>query len=449
MTDRFRDGLFATFVFACLVLGGASREGHLANFALQVSGLGFLGWGLYRLDWRSLGTPERLLLVLGGLGLVIIGLQFIPLPPELWRTLPGRSEVAAELDMLGVQPDPGLLTFSLHESLRSAMSILPALALAIALMARRSLPTIALAVTIVGTALLSLGVGIMQVLGGTESAWYLYDFTNRGWMVGFFANANHMATLLLVSLPFLAALLRDGRTRLPLRRMEFTILGCALCALIAMGVGLAGSLTGYALLAPVALASSLIVWPPSKRLSWFLALPVVIFSGAALAILGDGENALSSEARSSLLGREQIQMHGVTAAQDFFPVGSGLGTFEEVYRRYEDEQLVTSNFINHAHNDYLELIIELGAPGLALIALFWCWWLYCLHRLLIVQASPFAWAGWIAVGVFLTHSGWDYPLRTAALAAVFAIGCVLTGRIAPPLEQDWPTASNHRPPRKR
>jgi O-antigen ligase len=231
--------------------------------------------------------------------------------------------------------------------------------------------------------------------------------------------------------------------------MEFTILGCALFALIAMGVGLAGSMTGYALLAPVALASALIVWPPAKRLSWLLVLPVLIFSGALLAILGDAENTFSSEARSSLLGREQMRIHGVSAAQDFFPVGSGLGTFEEVYRRYEDERFVTSTFIAHAHNDYLELVIELGAPGLALIALFLCWWLYCLHRLLILQASPFAWAGWIAIGVFLTHSGWDYPLRTAALAAVFAVCCIFTGRTAPSLLQGWPKMSNHRPPRKR
>ena len=64
-----------------------------------------------------------------------------------------------------------------------------------------------------------------------------------------------------------------------------------------------------------------------------------------------------------------------------------------------------------------------------LIALFLAWWLLCLHRLLSGPASPFAWAGWIAIGVILTHSGWDYPLRTTALSTVFALSCILTSRI--------------------
>lgn len=444
MTERLREGFFATFVVACLVLGGASREGILANFVLQVCALGFLFWGLYRLQLQSLGTHERLLLVLGGLGLVIIGLQCVPLSPELWRQLPGRAEIGAELDLLSVQPDPALVTFSIHESLRSAIALLPAVAIAIALMAGRTLPAVALAVAIAGTALLSLGVGMMQALGGPESPWYFYSFTNRGSMVGFFANANHMATLLLVALPFLAALLRDARNRLPQRRLELTILGSALFALIAMGVSLVGSLTGYALLAPVAFASALIVWTPGKRVVGLMALPVLVFSGSILAVMGDEENAFSMEARNSILGREQIRVNAMAAAQDFFPVGSGLGTFEEVYRRYEDESLVGRTFINHAHNDYLELIVELGAPGMALIVLFICWWLYCLRRLITGSASPYAWAGWIALGVFLTHSGWDYPLRTTALSTLFAIACVLTARTALPTQDGCPKLSNRR-----
>ena len=111
---------------------------------------------------------------------------------------------------------------------------------------------------------------------------------------------------------------------------------------------------------------------------------------------------------------------------------SGLGTFEEVYRRFEPAQDVTNAFINHAHNDYLEIAVELGAPGLALIVLFLGWWLLCLLRLLGGGASPYAWAGWLAAGIILTHSGWDYPLRTAALSTVFALGCVLAAR--------WPRA---------
>jgi len=430
VTDAVRGAVFAAFLLACLMLGGASREGAEVNLALQVGGIGFLGWGLYALDWARLCLASRLLLGLGALGILVIAAQFIVLPVGTWADLPGRAAIAAELALLDVEPDPAFVTLSFPESLRSAAALLPAIGMAIGLLAVRSVPATALAATLVATALLALVVGIMQVLGGREAPWYFYGFTNRGYMVGFFANANHMATLLLVSLPFIAALVREARSRFPAQRMELTIFGGALFALVVIGIGLVGSLTGYALVAPVALASALIVYPVRQRLAWLLALPLLGASAAALVLTGDTENVFGSEADTSMAGRGVMNANTLDAAQDFFPVGSGLGTFEDVYRRYEDEERVTRVFINHAHNDYLELLLELGAAGVVLVALFLGWWVYCLTRLLRGQASPFAWAGWIATGVILTHSGWDYPLRTAALGTVFALGCVFLSRMS-------------------
>ncbi len=429
MTQRVNAGLTAGFLVMCLALGGASREGHFANFMLQVAGSGFLVWGLWRLRPNALTLPEKLLVALGVLGVAIVALQLVPLPSGLWRELPGRAPIAEELDLLGIMADPALVTFSLHETLRSALSTLPAFGIALALLSapREQVPVMAMA--LVGVSLVSLALGIAQVLGGQGSPAYFYVFTNRGYMVGFFANANHMATLLLVSLPFLAALVSDGRKRFPRHRNEFTVLGIALFALLVIGIGLVGSLTGYALLLPVTVASALIVWPLRKgRMTLLLALPVLLMSAGMLALLGDAENVFAPEAQSSLVGREEIRSKAVPAAKDFFPVGSGLGTFEEIYRRYEPGQDVSRAFINHAHNDYLEVAVELGAPGLALIILFAGWWLVCLRGLLGGSASPYAWAGWLVVGIILTHSGWDYPLRTAALSSVFALGCVLATR---------------------
>jgi O-antigen ligase len=428
--DAVRGAIFASFLVACLILGGASREGAEVNLALQVAGIGFLGWGLFSLDWRRLALPSRLLLGLVTLGVVVVLAQFIVLPVETWRALPGRQSIAAELALLGVVPDPAMVTLSFHESLRSATALLPAIGMGLALLAVRKIPAAALSAALVATALLALVIGILQVMGGREAAWYFYGFTNRGYMVGFFANANHMATLLLVSLPFIAALVREARTRFPAQRTELTIFGIALFALVVIGIGLVGSLTGYALVAPVGLASALIVYPVRQKLAWLLALPLLAVSAAALVLIGDTENVFGSEGEQSMAGRSVMSANTLKAAQDFLPVGSGLGTFEDVYRRYEDQEAVTRVFINHAHNDYLELLLELGAAGVVLVVLFLAWWAFCFAQLLRGQASPYAWAGWIATGVILTHSGWDYPLRTAALSTVFAIGCVFLGRLS-------------------
>ena len=55
-------------------------------------------------------------------------------------------------------------------------------------------------------------------------------------------------------------------------------------------------------------------------------------------------------------------------------LGSGVGSFQRVYRHFEDHSAVTRTFANHAHNDYLELALETGIPGILLLVLFFYWW---------------------------------------------------------------------------
>jgi O-antigen ligase len=423
-----RGAIYASFILACIMLGGASREGFLGNFLLQVASVPFLVCGLYRLRWRALTLSGKTLLLIVGFGVTLVVLQFVPLPVELWRQLPGRAQIATELQLLGALPQYGFVSLSVHESLTSAMWLLPALGFAVALVTRREIPAVAIATALVAAALVSLVLGLAQFGGGGEAAWYLYDFTNRGVMVGFFANANHMATLLLVSMPFIAALMRWARERYPRQRREIAAFGIPMFALTLIGVGLVGSLTGYALLLPVALSSAMIVWTPSKRFAAAALFPALLLSGIALALTGSKKQIFASDIEASLAGREQIRQDALGAAIEFFPVGTGLGTFEEVHRRYEDRDTIGNAFINHAHNDYLEMLIELGAAGALMAAAFLTWWAWQLFALLRSRGAHFGWAGWIACGVILVHSAWDYPLRTAALSTVFALSCVLAAR---------------------
>src|SRR5581483_9726291 len=89
-------------------------------------------------------------------------------------------------------------------------------------------------------------------------------------------------------------------------------------------------------------------------------------------------------------------------------------------------------YVNHAHDDYLETWLELGWPGLALIAAFLAWWLVSVVRIGRNgrdDDASLATAGAVVVGLLLAHSAVDYPLRTPALATLFALGC---GLMVPP-----------------
>ncbi|MFO1352883.1 MAG: hypothetical protein U1F68_20280 [Gammaproteobacteria bacterium] len=115
------------------------------------------------------------------------------------------------------------------------------------------------------------------------------------------------------------------------------------------------------------------------------------------------------------------------AIVDFFPLGSGLGSFVEVYRRYQPTDLV--GFINHAHNDYLEWLL-LGA--LVLVAMALLVGAYGGQWLRVWRRGPwtdfqFAQAGaGIALALMALHGAvdfnWHIPANAiyfAALAAIF------------------------------
>ena len=101
------------------------------------------------------------------------------------------------------------------------------------------------------------------------------------------------------------------------------------------------------------------------------------------------------------------------------PVGSGLGSFEALFPSYEDPSQVTSTFMNHAHNDYLEFVLEFGAAGIALIAAFLVWFIWrsiAIWRSEGEDGSRLRKAASIAVLIVILHSLVDYPVRTGAIS---------------------------------
>ncbi len=153
---------------------------------------------------------------------------------------------------------------------------------------------------------------------------------------------------------------------------------------------------------------------------------LVIFAIVAL------RGPLSSEAFEGDLSnqptsRRVLAATTTRAVADSFPAGTGLGTFSTIYRRYENPDRVTRQYANHAHNDYLEVALELGIAGLLLIIAFIAWWAMAVARVWRsdVPGAALARAGTVAIGIVLLHSIVDYPLRTSAIAAVVALACAL------------------------
>jgi len=125
--------------------------------------------------------------------------------------------------------------------------------------------------------------------------------------------------------------------------------------------------------------------------------------------------------------------------RDFFPFGSGFGSFDPVFRSYEPDAALAPAYMNHAHNDWAQIAIEGGAPALALALIFLGWFAHRTWRLWRLPATVpnqlTGRAGSLIVLLLLLASLVDYPLRTPLLSCLMAIACVWISATPAPIDR--------------
>lgn len=439
MPSKARSAVAPLYLLACLILGG-SGQGAWQNALLQLAGIAILAWAAAVPANDRMTTPAKMLLLLAMAAIVVIALQQLPLPPS-WAH-GERARIAKGYAVLG--PATPWLPISLtpYESLASLLSLIPPLAIFVAIVRLNAYRSSWLAASLLGGTLAGIMLGALQVASTVPtSQWYLYPETNWGSAVGFFANANHMATLLLIGLPFLAAIGAAARSRSVQHYSALVAVIVAIGFALLVGIALNRSLAGYALVVPV-LAASVFLMLPTASAGRRIAVAIAALSTiAALIVISTssvgGSAKIGQNARTAVQSRQVILNTTGKAIADFMPLGSGLGSFVRVYRLYESPDTVTSEYVIHAHNDYVELALELGVAGIILMLAFLLWWVAAvLAAWRSGKGGPFARAASIASAAVLIHSLVDFPLRTAAISACFGM-CVglLAERRQPAMRQ--------------
>ena len=438
--SRSAQAVLPAYLLLCFLAGGSSRS-VLGDFALQALAPLLIAFAIVSRATVDQTRNSRALLWLLGAWLLLILLHLVPLPPGLWGTLPGREIVVEGYRVLGF-PLPWLpLSMAPYDSLRSLGALLvPAAVLLMILRVRQN--EVWIAATIVIGVMAGVTMGALQVGGGGpgQSPWYLYEITNVG-AVGFFANSNHMGSLLLAAFPFAVALIarrqmsRSGRGL----AAPMAILGAAGCLLIAVGVALNRSLAALALFVPVVFASILLLRQGSKYKRWVAPASIVAIIACLAVLTGTGLRAeLSGGDTSSFVTRAEMWSRTARLIADSFPFGTGIGSFPSVYVLTEDPTAVGLTYINHAHNDFLEIGLETGLAGFLLLGVSFAWWLATAVN---VWRSPssgeFSRAATIASGALILHSVVDYPLRTGALSAVLAACLGMMAIAQSQSRQEW------------
>jgi O-antigen ligase len=203
-------------------------------------------------------------------------------------------------------------------------------------------------------------------------------------------------------------------------------------------VGATGSRTGAVLMLPAIGLTLLAMWAgrlPFRAATFRLGRVMFMAAGAALLMwLLGAERLLSALGRTRILEDNRLDFWPTvwTAAQAYFPWGAGLGTFKEAYELVEPLGALRALFVNHAHNEYLEVMIEAGLPGLLLVSAVLIW------------VGRVSWRVWLSPGghpasarlasiclvLVILHSLVDYPARTMAISILFAAASALVVRSA-------------------
>lgn len=450
------------FTIVCAVIfGGGTRSGFLGDVVVQVVAVPLFLTALYGLflvahppfpasqgatgdrDEGGRWAQRGLLFSIAALA----ALQLTPLPPGVAHALmrgPWEGGFPFDLD---IEPAWRSISLTPLATLSGIISLIVPAAIFLAVASLDEHARLALARLLVVLGALSLILGFLQVAQGPGSALRFYRFTNPSEAVGFFANRNHFAALMYVTLVLAGSWLLRRTHGLSLQHLLSThnllvaALAFALVVAVVAGLAMARSRAGIlltmgALLGLLALAGSehrqLAGGKPSKpsnRSRQFFALALGF---AAVFALQLGMHRIITRFESDPLDDLRIPLTLTTldAAWKSLPFGTGIGSFVEVFGVVEKPSELLRTFANRAHNDLAEWLLEAGVPGMLLLIVAAVWFTASAirvwrggegshaHRLLQRAAT-------IILALLLAHSAMDYPLRTTALMAIAAFAAAV------------------------
>ncbi len=449
--NRFQpgDGFFylcAFVVIAALVLGGGTRSGFVSDAILQILAVPLLLASLWRIDDLRSGSGAGWVLTFCAAIVLVPLLQTIPLPPEIWTALPNRKPEIEGLELAGHGLPWMPISLAPQSTLLSALSLIVPLAVFLGTLLLGYRERRLLSLVLLGVGIVSVFVGLSQVAQGPSSPLRFFDFKHPTDAIGFFANRNHFAALLYSLTLFAAAWAVEaaqggqaGTPREGYRTSTLVALVASFTVLVALvaAQAMARSRAGLGL-AIIALLGALALALADRRKESGLTPAKVLGAAVVLAIMFATQFALYRILQRFSVdplqdARIPFARNTIEAAKDFMPFGSGMGTFVPVYALFEQPQDILSNiFVNRAHNDFLELWLESGVAGLALMAVFAGW--YVTRAIAVWRAGSsgrrpidglLARSATLVVGLLIAHSCVDYPLRTSAMMAVFAFACAL------------------------
>ena len=315
---------------------------------------------------------------------------------------------------------------------------------------KEQLQRLAMLFSVYGTAVACFA--LVQGISSNGRLYWMREPSNGGWIYGPYVNHNHYAGLMemLVPIPLVIALskLTDQRQR---------AVAAAAGAIMAGTIFLSGSRGGMiALLVELTILGILLV---RQKKGMRTAVTVGLFSVIVVGVLvwvGGAElsqriatmrSASHSDITNSM--RMNLNRDGIRMFLKRPVLGWGLGTFPIAYPEFRS--FYTNFFVNEAHDDYVQLLVEMGALGFATML----WFLIAAFRSCLGKLGNWstdlngslAAACLLGISGILVHSLVDFNLQIPANAALFYVLCALaaSAKLVVPVRRRKPTKAAPEP----
>jgi len=368
---------FFVIIFSPLAFGTVEPWSYAVMEISAASGFLLYFIHIYKTDALLYKVPGLLPLLLF---LAYILIQIIPLPAQIIRIISPVS--------YGIQNNALAMTISIHpratflEFLRYSTYVLFYILSVQLLTHKIMLKKTVLIITVFGSVLAFSSI-LQLYLTDNLALWFRHTPENAA-VMGPYINRNHYAGLMEMIFPITLALFLFHRPRIDDKGTLAAILEIlkqekanihiligtgALLIIISIFISLSrGGMisTGAGLI--FFLLISLKKKTSKKNLT--LIMTLIVVAGLSIAWFGWGPInnrfvKLEAPEGGIYLARFKYWKDSEKIIRDFPVTGSGFGTFADIYRSYQTVD--GKNLLEHAHNDYIELAIEGGLPGIILI----------------------------------------------------------------------------------
>ena len=420
----------AIFLSILWVAGGSARYDAAGQIVVRLAAWTLLGSFVIfgqGVRWRN-AIPVHALLAASG---VLVLAQLVPLPPGVWSVLPSRDVLVQSATVAGLPQPWRPLSISPSATINALGSLVVPAAILVLVASLHRTQNNRLVPLVLGLVCAGCILGLLQLSGSRFDNPLINEI--QGFVSGNFANRNHFALFVAIGI-VLACVWGARETARSRWKLPLALL---LLPFLMLMVVATGSRSGLILGAIATVAGLMIARREVAELArglsarWIAGLAAIL--GAIILAVGfltiefgraEAIDRLTLDASQDL----RVRAFPVIARTvwDYFPAGSGFGTFDAVYRIVEPDDLLRTLYFNHAHNDWLEIALNGGLAGGLLAVAAVAWWLIASVRVWRSRRGDLhlAQCGSVICLLTMVASLTDYPARTPMILAVLMLGAI-------------------------